>query len=118
MTGPVDQSPIEVQRSVLRVVQEALVNVHRHARANKVTVSLKVDGGFLRLKIADDGKGLRLQNHGASADVTRLGVGIPGMEARIRQLGGSLRIQSGKSGTTILAAVPIAPAGPETEVAA
>jgi len=118
VAGPVDQTPIEVQRSILRVVQEALVNVHRHAQANKVTVSLKVDGGFLRLKIADDGKGLRLQNQETGADATRLGVGIPGMEARIRQLGGSLRIQSGKSGTAILAAVPITPTGDAREVAA
>jgi PAS domain S-box-containing protein len=112
VVGDVDRAPIEVQRSILRVVQEALVNVHRHAEAARVHVVLKLDGAGLRLRISDDGKGL-----GASLDPSRpvdpprpsppLGVGIPGMEARIRQFGGSLKISTGKEGTTIRALIPL-----------
>jgi signal transduction histidine kinase len=87
-------------------VQEALVNVHRHAEATKVSIILTLDGSVLRLTISDDGKGLPTDSQDGTA-APALGVGIPGMEARIRQFGGSLKIESNSEGTTIWAVIPL-----------
>ena len=54
----VDRLPVELQRAVLRVVQEALVNVHRHAKATKVAVEVRLEEASLRLRIHDNGQGL------------------------------------------------------------
>ncbi len=103
ISGEVEALPIEIQGMVLRVVQEALVNVHRHAEARSVTVILQCGAKDLGLHIADDGKGLRTRN----SESTVLGVGILGMEARIRQFGGVMTISGNRRGTTIRANVPL-----------
>jgi two-component system, NarL family, sensor kinase len=103
----VDQLPVEVQRSVLRVVQESLVNVHRHAKATKVGVDVKLDGTALQLRVSDNGKGLCPANVDAGT-TPALGVGIPGMQSRIRQFGGTLDVESGAKGTTVEAVIPLA----------
>jgi two-component system, NarL family, sensor kinase len=103
----VDRLPVEVQRSVLRVVQESLVNVHRHAKATKVGIDVKLNGTALQLRVSDNGKGLGLLN-AAAGTKPALGVGIPGMQSRIRQFGGTLDVQSGAKGTTVQAVIPLA----------
>ncbi|GEO17596.1 sensor histidine kinase [Microvirga aerophila] len=107
VTGDVDRIQPEVQRAILRVVQEALVNVHRHAEASKVSVSLRRDPAGLHLRVSDDGKGMPRKRTKATAAPASLGVGIPGMEARIRQFGGTMTIASGVRGATIRAFVPL-----------
>ncbi len=96
-----------VQRTVLRVVQEALTNVHRHAKATRVSVRIQVDGPNLKLRVTDNGIGL------APADndtLPELGVGIPGMRNRVRQFGGDLSLTGSQRGTTVLASIPLHPA--------
>jgi signal transduction histidine kinase len=53
-----DELPLAVQRSVLRVVQEALANVQRHASASHVSVTLKRTADQIHLVVSDDGKGM------------------------------------------------------------
>ena len=96
-----------MQRSILRVAQEALINVHRHAEASRVAVNLEIAGGALRLSVIDDGRGFNPAMSDGSGDTPRLGVGIPGMEARIRQFDGALEIVGGPAGTTINAVIPL-----------
>ncbi|MFL5204177.1 MAG: histidine kinase [Microvirga sp.] len=101
----VDDLPPELQRAILRVVQEALTNVHRHAGASHVSVNARIRSGRLLVRIRDNGHGI-----GGSArpdGPIRLGVGVTGMRARLEQFGGSLRIRTGRGGTSILAMVPI-----------
>jgi PAS domain S-box-containing protein len=104
ISGAVDSTAFDLQRTILRIVQEALVNVYRHAEATTVTVSLRHNGRSLHLRITDNGKGL------PSGDVDRsgtlLGVGIPGMEARVRQLGGTMTISGSGRGTIVRVTVP------------
>jgi PAS domain S-box-containing protein len=95
-----------VQRAVLRVVQEALTNVHRHARATQVSVTIQVDGPNLKLKITDNGVGLPVTKDEA---VPELGVGIPGMRSRVRQFGGDVSLTGSRRGTTVLASIPLHP---------
>lgn len=105
----VDELPPDMQRAVLRVVQEALTNVHRHAGATHVSVDARIMSGRLVARIRDNG-------HGMGAAVRpdgpiRFGVGVAGMRARLEQFGGDLRIRTGRSGTTVVAMVPVSSAG-------
>ena len=99
----VDKLPFRLQRSLLRIVQEALANVHRHASASHVSVDLRRIAGRLHLIVADDGHGV----DGMSEREGPPGVGIRGIRARVRQFGGEVKIRMGSHGTTVHAVVPI-----------
>ncbi len=93
--------------ALYRVLQEALLNIHRHARATSARVSLSFEEGACELEVRDDGQGMTLVE-----GVPRMGVGIEGMRRRVRQLGGWLRLSSGPTGTTITARLPLHPTAP------
>jgi signal transduction histidine kinase len=109
--GPIEELDASIKHTVFRVVQEAMSNVYRHAEARRVDVELTARGGVVALQIVDDGKGIESWKAG-DADSVTLGVGIPGMRARVAQLGGALDIRSDASGTAITAILPIDGAGP------
>ncbi len=96
----------DVELTIFRVVQEALSNVHRHAHSPTAKITLARDAGFVRLEVADAGRGIPPEildpNRGSLA-----GVGIAGMYERVRLLGGRLDIQSGPTGTAIRAVLPL-----------
>ncbi|MBM6582240.1 hypothetical protein ILT44_18720 [Microvirga sp. BT689] len=100
----VDELPLELQRAILRVVQEALTNVHRHADASHVSVKARITSGRVIVRIRDDGHGMVRRDRPDGS--LRLGVGVAGMQARLEQFGGSLRIRTSWSGTSLLAMVP------------
>jgi two-component system NarL family sensor kinase len=105
VSAAVDNAPPEIQRAILRVVQEALANVHRHAGASRVDVGAKLVGERLVVRVRDDGRGMKLA--GGTGGRHRMGVGIPGMQARLRQFGGDLKIRTRSKGTSLLAHVPL-----------
>jgi PAS domain S-box-containing protein len=96
--------PLRMQRSLFRIVQEALTNVHRHASATEAFIKLRRRTDRLHLIIADNGRGMEGPDEGA---LMRMGVGIYGIKARVRQYGGDLRIRSGPHGTTVHVVVGI-----------
>jgi signal transduction histidine kinase len=104
--GPVDAIPPAPRHALIRVIQEALSNVYRHANATTVGVSLTNHAGWITARIADNGRGLPCP----TADVggAPLGVGIPGMRARVDQLGGVLDVANLARGTVVTARVPVA----------
>ena len=108
IVGDVDGLAADVQLALLRVVQEALSNVHRHAAAHCVRVRLKCDPRTLRVCIGDDGRGRR-----PLAEPMRAapGLGIAGMHERVRKLGGTIRIRSGPRGTVICGSIPLVHTG-------
>ena len=71
---------------VYRVVQEALTNVARHARAQRVEIRVRRNGA-LRVEVQDDGIGM-------DPDAPGQGFGIPGMRERVEALGGVLQLRS------------------------
>ena len=83
-----DLLPDTHRTCLYRVVQEALTNVSKHAGAHKVEVSLKAMGGWVVGTIADNGCGFD------TATIRREGLGLVGMEERVRELGGHLRVIS------------------------
>jgi len=92
-----------------RVVQEALTNCARHADAHEIRIALHTESGRLSLTVEDDGKGLE----NGQGNLDRGGLGLVGIEERIRELGGALAIrsQAGK-GTWLNASIPL-PQGAE-----
>ena len=103
LDGAVDGAPAPVQHAALRIIQEALSNAYRHARARRVSVEVSADGRLLTVSISDDGRGMT-----STQGEPRLGVGIPGMRARAEQLSGRLEISSDESGTRLVATLPLA----------
>ncbi len=111
VAGDVEHLPFPLQCSLLRIIQEALANVHRHASASHVSIGLRRRSDALRLIVADDGRGMpRIE--GLAEGSVRTGMGIPGMKARLREIGGRLEIRSGQQGTTIVAIAPLAATRP------
>ena len=94
----------EARIALYRIAQEALTNIERHAGATAVDVSLKGNrkGGLLR--ISDNGRGMPRP---PSRKGETGGLGLRNMAERIEQLGGTLRVESGATGTTIEAQVPL-----------
>jgi signal transduction histidine kinase len=91
----------EVKTGIYRLVQEALQNAATHAHAKNANVSVKYNPQKVDVEISDDGIGFDPQRS--------RGMGILGMQERVRQLGGSLNLQSGPGkGTTVHASFPIA----------
>jgi PAS domain S-box-containing protein len=83
----------EVELQFMRIIQEALSNVRKHARANKVTVDLTSEHNQLIAAISDDGQGFTQDAlEDASADGKHFGLRI--MQERAREVGGSVAIQS------------------------
>jgi two-component system, NarL family, sensor kinase len=93
----------EIAVAFFRICQEALANVHRHAHATKVVVTLEVTGSAITLKVADNGLGFDEARLKSGA---RIGVGIPAMRERMARLGGSVRLYAGKRGTKMVATAP------------
>ncbi len=78
---------------LFRIAQEALTNVARHSGATVVRVSLTESGGWLRLTIADNGRGIPEDGDGSPR-----GLGLTGMRARARQCGGTVALKGTPGG--------------------
>lgn len=91
--------PDELKTGIYRIVQEALQNAATHAHAKRAKVSVKHEASNVDVQISDDGVGFQ-------PDRTR-GMGILGMEGRVRQLGGKFDLQTSPGkGTTVHAVLP------------
>jgi two-component system NarL family sensor kinase len=99
---------MEVETALFRVVQESLTNVHRYSGSPDAEIKIYTNNGELCLEIVDHGKGIETGSVRASIDgIASLGVGIPGMRERLRQLGGQLEVDFARTGTRVLANVPL-----------
>ncbi|MBN1269329.1 MAG: PAS domain S-box protein [Kiritimatiellae bacterium] len=80
----------QTKTCLYRVLQEALTNVAKHARATQVVVNLRAEDGDIILEVADNGIGLA-----EPPDSSHKGMGLVGMRERIERLGGSLAVIGG-----------------------
>lgn len=96
----------DAELAMFRVLQESLTNVHRHSTSRTAEVHLSVRGRMACLEVIDHGVGIspEVLRNGGNTGV--FGVGLRGMEERVRQLGGKLEISSTTAGTTIIATIP------------
>jgi signal transduction histidine kinase len=95
--------PPAVETALYRIVQEALTNAAKHARAETVKIELICTPRKVSCSIRDDGMGFVPHSDGAAQ-----GLGLLGIRERLNALGGTLRLVSGPGqGTTILAEIPL-----------
>jgi two-component system NarL family sensor kinase len=89
-----------------------LTNVHRHSGSTTANVRISVDDATVCLEVRDHGKGMQPEIAESIRDSWgTLGVGLRGMNERMRQLGGTLEISSSSEGTVVIAAAPYTPSG-------
>ena len=98
--GPRQPLSFELELALFRVAQEALMNVHRHARARSIGVVLRFGDGEISLQVEDDGVGL------AESSPHSAGVGVSGMRDRMSQLDGRLSLEPGVVGLRVVATAP------------
>jgi signal transduction histidine kinase len=89
----------DLETAVYRLVQEALTNVAKHARANKVRVAVRQSDGELLVEVQDDGTGF-------DAETGSQGFGLAGMRERVSLADGTLTVNSGAKGTLVRARLP------------
>ncbi|HET9399856.1 MAG TPA: CHASE3 domain-containing protein [Candidatus Acidoferrales bacterium] len=102
-----DRLPAPVEVALLRVLQESLTNIHKHANSERADVVLRVSPDRAVLTVRDYGVGVpraildRFQHHGTS------GVGWAGMRGRVAELGGEFHVRSEGRGTEISVSLPL-----------
>jgi signal transduction histidine kinase len=102
VTGTARRLPGHVEEALLRVAQEALANVRKHAAASRVTLTLSYLEDAVTVDVHDDGVGFEQAAATASG-----GVGLRAMGERVEGLGGRLVVESAPGeGTTIAVEVP------------
>ena len=105
--GDFDLLPEQHRTCVYRSVQEALTNCVRHARASHIAVSVSRQADCLAVSITDDGVGFNPAQRAG-------GLGLRGIEERVRDLNGVLSIKSAAgAGTTLTLKVPLLADAPE-----
>lgn len=93
----------EIKTVLFRVTQEALTNIEKHARAQRVALWLAFSPSGLRLRVIDDGEGFDV----AAVQLDpRRGIGLRNMRERLASVGGTLAIRSRAGRTQLVADVP------------
>jgi len=88
----------DLETAIYRLVQEALTNVAKHARATRVEVAVRAIPGAVDVRVADDGVGV------TAGGGTGGGFGLVGMRERVAMAGGELHIERGDAGGTVVRA--------------
>jgi signal transduction histidine kinase len=96
--------PAEVKEQVIRIIQEALINVRKHAKVDKVAITIKPNGDRVQIMIQDEGQGFAIDG---LKKTDKTGFGLEIMQDRAQSINGNLEISSkpGK-GTQITLDVP------------
>ncbi len=98
----VGRLPSIFEITIFRVIQEALTNAYRHARASQITVVIEEKEGQLHFSVTDNGAGLNLEQVGKA----RKNLGLARMVDYAELLNGKLRILSDLNGTQVILSIP------------
>jgi two-component system, NarL family, sensor kinase len=96
----------EMEIAIFRMAQECLTNIHRHSGGSSALIRLHEEDHGILVEVQDRGKGISWEKQLELSSAGRTGLGFRGMRERLRQLGGSLEIQSDGSGTIVRATLP------------
>ena len=105
---PPERLPLELEMALFRVLQEALTNVHRHANAQSIDISVECHNGSVALTVSDDGCGIPHDVIARFHSGLAAGIGLAGMRERLAEFGGHLEVQSSDTGSVVRATIPIA----------
>jgi signal transduction histidine kinase len=106
ISDPPQRMPREIEIALFRVMQESLINIHRHSKGGSAELTFAATPERALLNIKDDGVGIpadvlrRFESLGTS------GVGLAGMRERIRELGGEFKVES-RGGTSVQVTLPL-----------
>jgi signal transduction histidine kinase len=101
--------PPEVETTIYRIVQEALTNVLKHARARRVSVIVERRRDHVLVIVEDDGRGFEVEEVLPTPGAGR-GLGLLGMRERVTLVGGAFNLDSAPGGgTTARARIPVSP---------
>lgn len=106
MTEPVAVPP-RLAWEVCRIINESLSNAARHGGASKVIVSVAMNHTDIDLRVTDNGSGFPFFGRRDLAALERAGIGPRSLKERVRNLGGTMTIESSTAGATIEARVPV-----------
>jgi two-component system, NarL family, sensor kinase len=98
--------PRDMELVIFRTVQECLTNIHRHAESKTAVIRMTREENLITIEIRDQGKGMSPERL-TEIQSRRSGVGIRGMRERLRQFDGTMNIESGSSGTRVVATIPV-----------
>jgi len=102
--------PDAIELALFRVLQEALTNVHRHSGASNADILIRRSSGQVILEVNDNGHGMSQEMLDRFREAgTGTGVGLMSMHERARELGGTIQIESGSTGTSMRIAIPVPP---------
>jgi len=99
--------PETVELALFRILQESLTNVHRHSGSSRVHIWLKGEKQQVTLGVRDFGSGMPAETLDAFQRHGNGGVGLPGMQERVKDLGGRFEIRSNRDGTVIVVSIPL-----------
>jgi PAS domain S-box-containing protein len=102
-----ERLPQDYELSLFRIAQECLTNIHRHSGSSTAVVRLAKTAGQVTLEVKDAGRGISEETQSKIASGASPGVGFRGMQERVKQIGGTLTIQSSGQGTTVLVVLPV-----------
>jgi signal transduction histidine kinase len=97
--------PPEVAGDLFRIAQEAVINAGRHAEADAISLTLRLAGAELELRVTDDGHGFGDVDPLAPAEPGHLGLAM--MRERAEMIGGKLDIETSDRGTRVLVRAPL-----------
>jgi two-component system NarL family sensor kinase len=97
----------EAEIAAFRVVQECLTNIYRHSGSRTCSIRMSKERESLKIEIRDEGQGIAAQRKANGRFSS--GLGLRGMEERLRQLGGKLEVISNEQGTVVIATLPLSP---------
>jgi len=108
--------PQNMETALFRILQESLVNVHRHSGTHSADIHLTITNFDLVLVIKDYGRGIPAQvlQHFAKAG-TDTGVGLAGIRERVKELGGTFGLDSNSHGTIMTVTVPLSSVSETTQ---
>ena len=93
--------PMDVENALYRIVQECLSNVQRHSGSPTARIALERTTDGVELEVQDQGRGMPIAVGEGGGGIENLGLGLLGMRERVRQLGGSMTINSTERGSTV-----------------
>jgi len=103
-----DQLPQDLRTALFRIVQEALTNIHRHSGSQSAEIRLHASGAHIELHVRDHGKGLPPDLMGKQGQERLMqGVGIRGMQERVAQFKGEMKIRGDEHGTVLDVVFPL-----------
>jgi signal transduction histidine kinase len=108
-----ERLPRDVETAIFRLVQECLTNIHRHSESPTATIGIVHANGEVRIEVRDQGRGIAPDKKLELLSAGTPGVGIRGMRERLRQLGGTMEINSAGngSGTQVVVQLPVGNVG-------